>query len=615
EGVASFKATYPDNITGWQLFVLGMDKKRRVGKGTSFTRAFKPVSAQLSLPQFLILGDSVIALGKAFNHTNDDYSALTNFKLKGQQGDSSNITLKALSSNIQPHWLHPVTIDTVKVAFDLSTTTGFKDGEERNIPVFRQGSEETEGIFTVAVGDTAFTFMGNKNGLPIKLYVQNNTLDVLLEELEQLKNFPYYCMEQTASKLKGLVLEQRIREALKQPFKQEKELQLLLKKLQDAQHFEGAWSWWEKGNADLYISSYITEALLPLREQPLVETNIRNSLLYLQNQLPLLERQPLLSALVTLSNAGHAIDYKPWLQKLVFDSLLQHQQWQWVQIMRKQKTGGEQELSKLVKAATTTMLDGLYWGRENYRWYSNQIATTLLAYKVLEQEKDYQYLLPGIIQFFMDHKRSGFWRNTVETASIIDAILPQMLKNNNNLQSPDAVTVSGDTTIAATNFPYQAKLAAGGRYNISKKGGGIGYITLYQKWWNEDAKPATDKFFITTTFEQNGSSAIFLKAGEKAKMLIKIEVKADAEYVMLHIPIPAGCNYSTRKQDNPGIHKEYLKNKVVMFANSLGTGIHTFEVELEPRYSGSFTLNPSKAELMYFPTIYGRNEARKMKIE
>ncbi len=84
---------------------------------------------------------------------------------------------------------------------------------------------------------------------------------------------------------------------------------------------------------------------------------------------------------------------------------------------------------------------------------------------------------------------------------------------------------------------------------------------------------------------------------------------------MLHIPIPAGCNYTTRSQTNQEMHREYLENKVVLFANSLPVGSYTFEIEPEPRYSGSFMLNPSKAELMYFPTFFGRNEARKVTIE
>jgi uncharacterized protein YfaS (alpha-2-macroglobulin family) len=189
------------------------------------------------------------------------------------------------------------------------------------------------------------------------------------------------------------------------------------------------------------------------------------------------------------------------------------------------------------------------------------------------------------------------------------------MKNNTQLQSPTIITVTGDTAITATTFPYKTNLPAGSIYNITKKGGELSYITLYQKWWNEAAKPVTDKFALSTTFEQNGSGIINLKAGEKAKMIVKVLVKADAEYVMLHIPIPAGCNYTTRSQANQDMHREYLKNKVVLFANSMPAGSYTFEIELAPRYNGSFMLNPSKAELMYFPTFFGRNEERKVTIE
>lgn len=43
--------------------------------------------------------------------------------------------------------------------------------------------------------------------------------------------------------------------------------------------------------------------------------------------------------------------------------------------------------------------------------------------------------------------------------------------------------------------------------------------------------------------------------------------------------------------------------------------MHHFEIELEPRYSGSFTLNPAKASLMYYPIFFGRNEIKKLQIE
>lgn len=63
------------------------------------------------------------------------------------------------------------------------------------------------------------------------------------------------------------------------------------------------------------------------------------------------------------------------------------------------------------------------------------------------------------------------------------------------------------------------------------------------------------------------------------------------------------------------MHKEYLKDRVVMFIENLPKGQYTYEVELEPRYTGTYNLNPVKAELMYFPTFYGRNQGTTVNIE
>jgi len=129
---------------------------------------------------------------------------------------------------------------------------------------------------------------------------KNNTLDVLLNEVEHLKQYPYYCMEQTASKLTGYAMEKKIKEQLNQPFKNENEINRLITKLQKAQQFDGGWAWWEKGKTNFYITNYIAVALHNYRANALVETNVRNAFLYLQNQLPFLKRDELLAALTTL---------------------------------------------------------------------------------------------------------------------------------------------------------------------------------------------------------------------------------------------------------------------------------------------------------------------------
>jgi TonB-dependent SusC/RagA subfamily outer membrane receptor len=613
-GKASFDVQYPDNITGWRTFVVGMDKKRRIGKTSILTQAYKPLVAQLALPQFLLEGDTAFVLGKAKNYTDDAYNITAAFRINGSEKNKVNKTVlpKESLEDVQAVVSNK---DTVAIGYSLQTITGFKDAEEKKIPVFKKGIEETVGAFWVLQKDTAVQYKASTNTKEITLYAQNNTLDVLLDEIEHLKQYPYYCMEQTASKLTGYTMEQKIKQQLQQPFTNEKEMSRLLTKLQKAQQFDGGWAWWESGKSNFYITNYIANTLLSLRDKVLVETNVRNAFLYLQNQLSYLKRNELLAAMVTLNNGKHQMNYEEWMSRIPYDSLSSHQQWQWVKIMQGQQLQYNAALQKLVNRQTPTMLGGVHWGNDSYSWYSNNIATTVLAFEVLKNENEYQYLLPKIIQYFLERRKNGYWRNTVESASILNAVLPTILQQQNNFNDKAVINISGDTAMQITNYPYQLKLknTAIKNLQIAKTGGGMVYFTLYEKQFNAMPQPVDSNFRLSTWFEKNGQTVSSIKAGEKIMLKVKVDVKADAQFVMLQVPIPAGCNYAAKKQEW-GSYREFYKDKMLLFTELLNKGTHYFEIELEPRYKGTYTLNPAKAELMYFPTFYGRNEMKSIQI-
>ena len=90
-------------------------------------------------------------------------------------------------------------------------------------------------------------------------------------------------------------------------------------------------------------------------------------------------------------------------------------------------------------------------------------------------------------------------------------------------------------------------------------------------------------------------------------------VKGDADYVMINVPIPAGCSYENKDQPwQNEVHREYFKDRVSIFSRKLKQGKYTFIVNLLPRYDGIYNLNPAKAEMMYFPVFYGREGMKKV---
>lgn len=102
-----------------------------------------------------------------------------------------------------------------------------------------------------------------------------------------------------------------------------------------------------------------------------------------------------------------------------------------------------------------------------------------------------------------------------------------------------------------------------------------------------------------------------------ADLVTNVEVKNEAQYVMIEIPIPAGCSYRAKPNNywNRELHREYFKDRVTIFCENLPIGKYTYTIPLEPRFSGVYTLNPTKAEQMYFPIFYGRNEMGRTTIE
>lgn len=616
-GKVKFAVQYPDNITGWEAYVLGMDRRGRIGKARLFIQSYKPLTALLGVPQFLVTGDSAVITGRVMNYTADNYPLQTSFRVNGQAAATQPGNSNAKTSLLVQQAMTADREDSVDAAFQLTTSTGFTDAEEKKIPVFPAGTLETKGLFQLFSKDTSIGYRLQPGSESIECFAQNNTFDLLLNELAHLKKYPYFCMEQTASKLRGLLLEKQIREKQGQRFEEDKSITLLLNKLLKAQLYNGGWSWWENGAANVYVSNYVIRALLPLRTRALTETSIRNGLLYLQNELPALTRAERLHTLLTLSEAGHLVNYAEWLSQLPFDSLTIPEQWEYVKIQQQQNTEHQAQLSQLLNKAIPGVPGSLHWGENNYRWYSDANATTVLAFEVLQKEKNTQQELQGMVQYFLEQRSTGYWMNTVTSASIVAALLPYTLFRNQAFEQPAVLHITGDTSFTIQQYPFQLTLRNSTlqHFNIQKTGGGLTYFTLYQQHRNTQPQAVDSLFMVRTGFEKNSDTLTRLRAGESVKLVVDITALKEADYVMIEVPIPGGCVYGAKEQNNYAVHKEFLKNKTLLFAEKLSKGLHHFEINLEARYSGSFTLNPAKVSLMHFPVFYGRNAVKKIMIQ
>ncbi|MFI5149876.1 MAG: alpha-2-macroglobulin family protein [Bacteroidia bacterium] len=617
-GVVNFRFRFPDDVTGWNARALAITGNMQSGQSSAFTKSFKPLLASLNTPRFLLRGDSSEVVGKVMNYGKDPLTVKTVFRQKDRiLSQTSELVTKGFNQN---QLVVAPANDSLQLEYSLETKGGYSDGVQQSIPVFQTGTEESAGSFFLLEKDTTFRFSADTSGGTLEISALGNDLDLLLSKLKYINEYPYYCNEQIASKLYALLMQQKIDEKLGLVFKGNREIARLIHRLEKAQRTDGSWGWWDNsGVGNTFMTAYCIHVLGKAGQEKEPVPSVQKGLDDLKFQLPALtgnERLYVMSILSenkALKNAGYYIQEAEKEKK--------PGTWERYALMRiKQENGMDisKDIQNLIKEKKETVLGGCYWGEQNTEWYDNSAQLSLMAYRILEQEKGQEQNLTGIRRYFLEHSNTNNWRNTYECASILETILPAVIGKYDAKTAKPIVRLSGGINVSIKDYPYTARMKpSGNSIQVDKKGVNPVYLAVYRKYWNLQPEKKEDLYAVRTWFEEDGKKKEVLTAGKVTILKTEIVAHKKADYIMIEIPIPAGCSYNDKKQPFSAyeVHREYMKNKVLIFCESLPAGTWTFELNLQTRYNGNYSLNPAKAELMYFPLFYGRNAVKKVGIK
>ena len=610
EGEVSFKATFPDNITQWESFVLAMDGKKHSGIGKTRSKAYKPLMGQLATPRFLIVGDQSQVIGKTINYTSSPEKITSTFMV-------NNNIVSVIDTVVENAVIEHLNItanknDSLRLTYQVQNQDNYLDGEERVIPVFPAGIKETIGTFHVLSTDTTLQIPINTLEYPLEIYAQNNSLAPMLEELKQLEDYPYFCMEQSASKLIGLLMDQNIQQALGALFNKKGKIKKLIRSLQSGQNDDGGWGWWPSSTTSTWMTSYVMKALNLATQNGYQVNDIEKAKNYLKWNLDVLRGDELLYAINTLSEMKVDIPYASYLKKISQDSLSGYQKLMVIRI--KQSNRLDYSMVSLLASVKKTYLGNYYWGDSDYLWYDNKTNMTLLAYQIIENNDSLHPYLSKIRNYFLETKSHNHWQNTIEKAQILATILRGMMREYGGQVTPATLKIKGPYEATISEFPFRATIKnTEDNLMIQKSGNEIIYLTTYQKSWNTHPTINDSLFAIETWFERDGMQLDSLTAGETVELKVSVTSRNKGDYIIIEVPVPAGCSYGDNSQNTTytEVHREYFKNKTSIFCEHLNPGNYIFTISLQPRFSGNYTLNPAKAELMYFPVFSGRNELKK----
>ena len=636
-GVVEIEVDYPEDLTRWvEEFVVMKGKYR--GSKISYVTVQKDVAAKLSIPRFAIEGDSIRFVGQSINYTSDSTMLLERAFWLSKNKDI--IAKEFFPNTVVAHsitdymtakipLLPSIFTDTLSVTYTLHNSED-SDGEMRKLPILPQGMSAIDAMFAIAeTGDTTILYSPDKEHGKVTLYAQTDIIDFLYKQIDEIaaSDIDKCSNIRLAQVLKALILKKEFCEKNNQEFNDGIKVNKIIKKLEKNCN-SGRWSWWNKGNfTSMNITKSVYEALVFASKYYHVSLLEKNNINNYKSELQRARNTNDYMALLDYAELFNIFGWKPEALAAVDDinkdtlqlnNLLRYQ-------MIRIQCGESVSLSEFDTIRYKDMLGGEYysfkvypmWRIVNPHYYDFyfDIESTLLVYRAIEsmpESAERNSRVVAMRRWLLQNRESRTYIGENLATEILFAITPQLLEKPASHKPASLIVRSGNNEMRVSNFPYTADLDPQYPITIIKSGDSEAYISLSQRYWQKAVTAKGEEMKIKTYFK--GGNRLTL--GKEATLVVELDLEADAEYLLIHTPIPAGCSYSDYQPYNFKVaHREDFAHMANFYVERLSAGSHIFEIKLLPRWSGKYYLNPATAELYYYPAFNANEEGKTVEID
>jgi uncharacterized protein YfaS (alpha-2-macroglobulin family) len=587
--------------------------------------------AELHVPQFLTVGDSADLLGKVLNYTSDAEITGTT-KWSGTTTMENPLTFNSYHTEKLPVFV--TSSDTITTSYSFIRDDGYLDGEERKIPVVEQGTLRADGTLSMLRHNDEVHLRADSGEL-VKMEIFDNQLDLYAREVRYLLHYRYDCNEQLASKLIGLLNHKLLMQYEGREFKYDKDVNKIINRLLKNQNSEFLWSWWDVSSETSYwMSAHILRALKVAKDAGyVVNLDIANILQKATYKYEFLHDVSLSDVQVihALATWDVELDYNRYVR--ILDNYIQRADSIAREHSKRYRYSRYSLLNEkllllevrqlqnlpfvrdsLLRYQKQTILNEVYFSdnQPSRYWHSAELLSNTVAYRIIKRDSTLKHLDAAMQMYFLSLRRKGGW-NTYQASNVLMSILPDLIAQGSTRKVPASVSLAGKVNSQVSEFPYKIELSPGEQLRVRKEAGLPLLCMRYTEERVTEARAGTDAFKIKTALSERT-----LKAGEPGILKVTIEVKRDAnlEHVMIEVPIPGGCSYADKRQfDNPiETHREYFKDRTVIFCENMTPGTYVFQVQLLPRFTGKYRVNPAQVSLMYFPVINANTDMERVVI-
>ena len=307
------------------------------------------------------------------------------------------------------------------------------------------------------------------------------------------------------------------------------------------------------------------------------------------------------------------------------------------------------EMISLVEKTNTTA----HWELKKREWYMMSSDTTLTSVmlEAIVAQNPRHTLIPDITRWLMQARYDGHWQTTRETSSAVRAIVImqqarregkpkygwQILVNNilrkeGKFESQDLFKqitedISLDTLVKEKDIPVKIQKSGKGAlyYNMNLR-----YFLPFEEVEPQDAGIVVIREFI----DRNGK--VFeketLEAGGELWVRLIILTPATTHHVIVEDKLPAGVEAVNESLATTSLlnverlkipkdrsplyfrHNEIRDDRVVLFAETLPTGVYEYTYRVRPTTPGRYHHPPAQAYNMYIPDISGHSSGGWMEV-
>lgn len=604
QGKAAFTIKLPDNITRWNSYFVAGGKRWMHGIDSAFTRVYKPLQTTLFVPAYMYEGDRLQAVIRINNLTKDTLPITTAISIQGKKiKESKHQIVHTIIDSVQ---FTAQQSDTLEVDGGLTYKDFYKDIERMKIPVMPVGLQyyssqslqmDADSLYILHIPETTVGTIQFHNSLFEKI-------EAVVQALHQ---YEFGCVEQTASKLKACIIQDRLQRKLSLPSKFNKEIYQLLARLQDMQLNNGSFGWWRNYAANDRMSIYVMENAFDA-----MQAGYNNNLFYSV-------RDYILANFSYLSASDQIYAFHVLLKSGFTDAkmMAQYQQIKPELMNTTDKIYYYQNKLLLKENVSTSDLYAIYLSvqQQLYRpfignfFYDNK-ADLFKAYQL------FAHTPAGaeFVQYFKKQLLAGQFDqhlHTFSTAALVDVLAGEALLDT---AKKITATLRINDTIQIKQYPYTIPIKHQ-TYRIQHNGGSV-FMQTAEKKYTKNPTMHDSVFAVQTSFKQLGKVVNKLKSGEAATLQVHLNIFSKGENVMLEVPIPSGCKIIQKQtQQNSNYYVEYFKHKVVFFFNTLHMGTQDIDIPILPVFKGICVVPPAQISLMYYPFVFGNNTTSTIDIQ